>query len=69
MSLRLALPLLALVVFPACSTTEKTRLDCHDDCKKRGVTWSGIISRSQRIDDQGQVETKEICRCNIEESY
>lgn len=69
LGVRLVVTLFALFSLAACSTTNKTRLDCHDDCKKKGVTWSGIISRSERVDDQGEVEIKEVCRCNIEESY
>lgn len=44
----------------------KTRLDCYDECKRKGLAFSGVISRNSRMDDTGQVENTEICRCSIE---
>ena len=57
----------ALLSFSACSN-HKVRLDCYDECKRKGYTFSGVISRDSRVDDQGQIEVKEVCRCNLEKS-
>jgi hypothetical protein len=67
--MKLALALAAFAWFlSGCSSTSKTRLDCYQECKTKGLKWSGVVSRSERIDDQGLVEASEVCRCNIEES-
>lgn len=57
----------ALLSLASCSSG-KTRLDCFDECKRKGTTYSGVISRKTRVDDTGQVEITETCRCNIEDS-
>lgn len=57
----------ALLLLAACSSG-KTRLDCFDECKRKGLTYSGVVSSNMRVDDTGQVETTEVCRCNIEDS-
>lgn len=59
--------LAGLLPLAACSSG-KTRLDCYDECKRKGTTYSGVISRSTRVDDAGQMEVTETCRCNIEDS-
>ena len=65
--MRLSILLAALFALYGCSSTNKTRLDCYNDCKSKGFKWSGIISRSERVDDQGILDTREVCRCIIEE--
>lgn len=55
-----------LLALSACSGG-KTRLDCFDECKRKGLTWSGIVSKNVRMDDVGNQEITETCRCNIED--
>ncbi len=58
---------LALLAFSGCSSTRKTRIDCFHDCKAQRLKWSGVVSRQEREDVDGNRETVEVCRCSIEE--
>ncbi len=57
----------AMFMIVSCSTPGKTRIDCFHDCKVQGLKWSGVVSRTERYDDEGRKESRETCRCSIEE--
>lgn len=64
--MRRVIPLaLLLAAITGCSGG-KTRGECERECRKEGMPFSGKITRTETVAEDGSIHFTEVCRCNVE---